>query len=301
MPKQRWGVFSIQGNSDPGSLAQEVLLYDRLVIPVPAGSTERTHWQTMGWNPELLEQRIEQLGPVARPVPWNKTIREIYTQGGDVLPDIPYETSRRLLVDHASVEMMDGVRPLLVPAYRSWQEFAGDFLFPSDPEPINEPPPIALLGHRVLAPALVGDLEAVLKESIRIAQDRDFRRQRADLYERESSLLYRGAGCNLRAALEELSQAAQACNRTVQDTFPAVDILFAFALGTIRRELEDLFFDPYPEALSLAPPLVTLASLDHLYLRPLRDPNDGDPAAMFHETLQGLPQRDWWRGSRIRF
>ena len=40
MPRQRWGTFSVRDHQDAGQLIPEVLLYDRLIFPVPDGPGE---------------------------------------------------------------------------------------------------------------------------------------------------------------------------------------------------------------------------------------------------------------------
>ena len=39
--RQRWAAFSVRAHRDLGSLAADVLLYDRIILPVPENDPER--------------------------------------------------------------------------------------------------------------------------------------------------------------------------------------------------------------------------------------------------------------------
>jgi hypothetical protein len=71
MTHERWGTFSVIDHKDAEKLIADVLLYDRLVLPVPHNEIERNRWENNGWNPEFLEQRLIQLGDLAVQAPWN--------------------------------------------------------------------------------------------------------------------------------------------------------------------------------------------------------------------------------------
>ena len=54
MSKQVWGTFSVKDHCDPNAFVAEVMLYDRLVIPVPPDAEERERWEKSGWQPDRL-------------------------------------------------------------------------------------------------------------------------------------------------------------------------------------------------------------------------------------------------------
>jgi hypothetical protein len=71
MGKQVWGTFSVRDHCAPGAFVAEVLLYDRLVIPVPPDDQERERWRQEGWQPERLFQLAGILGDRAYLVKWD--------------------------------------------------------------------------------------------------------------------------------------------------------------------------------------------------------------------------------------
>ncbi|MEW5787554.1 MAG: hypothetical protein AB1899_06850 [Pseudomonadota bacterium] len=88
MTKEVWGTFSVKDHLDPRAFVAEVMLYDRLVIPVPPDDDERLRWETNQWDPKRLEALLKILGDRAYPVPWD-TARQAkwkarYEAGSDV-------------------------------------------------------------------------------------------------------------------------------------------------------------------------------------------------------------------------
>jgi len=72
MGKQVWGTFSVKDHCDLRAFVAEVMLYDRLVIPVPPNATERARWEDLGWDPARLEKALEILGGRAFAVSWDE-------------------------------------------------------------------------------------------------------------------------------------------------------------------------------------------------------------------------------------
>ena len=84
MGREVWGTYSVRDHLDRQPWVADVLLYDRLVIPVPppAGSPEREaewqRWDAAGWNPGAQERLIEILGDRAFCIPWDATMRDAW-------------------------------------------------------------------------------------------------------------------------------------------------------------------------------------------------------------------------------
>jgi hypothetical protein len=57
-------------------LASDLLLYDRLVLPVPADEAERDRWFERGWDPDTVALRWAQAGGLVFTVPWTKELRQ---------------------------------------------------------------------------------------------------------------------------------------------------------------------------------------------------------------------------------
>ena len=68
--RQRWAAFSVRAHRDIGSLASDVLLYHRIILPVPEDDPEYERWVRSGWDPDAIALRTVQAAGVIIPVPW---------------------------------------------------------------------------------------------------------------------------------------------------------------------------------------------------------------------------------------
>src|SRR5690349_7723919 len=61
-----WGTFAVDDHRRENAFAREVLLFDRLVIPVPADDVERRRWRSPrageDWDPDRQERLLALLG-----------------------------------------------------------------------------------------------------------------------------------------------------------------------------------------------------------------------------------------------
>jgi hypothetical protein len=58
--RQRWAAFSVRAHRDLASLAADVLLYDRLILPVPEDDPERERGIRKEWDPDDIALRVVQ-------------------------------------------------------------------------------------------------------------------------------------------------------------------------------------------------------------------------------------------------
>lgn len=79
MDRELWGTFSVNDHLRRNALVADVLLYDRLVFPVPPDGDveERRRWVDRGWRPARQKRLLGALGKerVVR-VPWTEHHRE---------------------------------------------------------------------------------------------------------------------------------------------------------------------------------------------------------------------------------
>lgn len=170
MAEERWATFSVKDHLDAAALIPEVVLYDRLVIPVPPkdDDDERRRWKDLDWAPELLDQRIKKLDDIAIKVPWNEKRQKLFrsrmkqTTAAKFYPDIELNYTRQVLAEEieplsttrnqleqdapisSDIHIPESVRKLwtewaannktfdVVTAYRSKQDFSRDFIFETD-------------------------------------------------------------------------------------------------------------------------------------------------------------------------
>lgn len=150
---QLWGTFSVADHKRRNAFIADVLVYDRLVIPVPAGDDGDERWARNNWNVEEQAAALQVLreGNPNRVVaiPWDSDKRDRYQERTDTLarsvagdvkivdqvardnPDTPAQwVTREVLRDAVNAqndarllgEMMDGLPDLdvqVVAAYPS--------------------------------------------------------------------------------------------------------------------------------------------------------------------------------------
>src|ERR1700740_3302090 len=88
MASQIWGTFSVKDHCQSNAFVREVLLFDRLVLPVPSDEHERSRWRHPNpkvpaetWDPDRLDVLRSILGSqdiLAEPIQeqgWQGTIR----------------------------------------------------------------------------------------------------------------------------------------------------------------------------------------------------------------------------------
>ena len=78
MPPERWGSLSVEDHVDTRAMVANVLMYDRLVIPVMVPQEDRDeieYWTQRNWDPALQLSRVHQLGELAVRRPWTSGYR----------------------------------------------------------------------------------------------------------------------------------------------------------------------------------------------------------------------------------
>lgn len=106
MSRELWGTYSVRDHLRPRAFVADVMLFDRVVLPVPPqGSAEEwRRWEREGWAPERQAEMLEVLGPVATAVPWDADHRERWSErmaeASDVaqrVPDQAFKTTGEVL------------------------------------------------------------------------------------------------------------------------------------------------------------------------------------------------------------
>src|SRR5687767_284591 len=125
MSQELWATYSVKDHLEPRALAADILLFDRLVFPVPeearfpenSGSpidrgpvewtrnpAEWARWQEpdKNWDPDSQYQLLELLKPVIRKVPWDSAHHEQWrTESASLaaqgLPDFAFVATRTIL------------------------------------------------------------------------------------------------------------------------------------------------------------------------------------------------------------
>ena len=75
MGREMWATYSVNDHLRPRAFIADVMLFDKLVIPVPPDDAARAEWRARGWNPERQAALLELLGPIGRSIEWDEQLR----------------------------------------------------------------------------------------------------------------------------------------------------------------------------------------------------------------------------------
>ena len=91
--RQRWAAFSVRAHRDLGSLAADILLYDRVILPVPDSDAEYDRWVRSKWAPEKLAPLVVQSAGHIIGVPWTADLQQEWKARWDAKKALGQEAS----------------------------------------------------------------------------------------------------------------------------------------------------------------------------------------------------------------
>jgi hypothetical protein len=321
MAQERWGTFSVIDHKNVAALVPEVLLYDRLVIPVPPDDDERQRWKKNGWEPDLLDQRLETLSMLGGDtsgedfvikVPWNNErmkkfhdrMEQINHIRMDANSSIPYQMTRRVIAMEQKVNLTEGSHVVVVAAYQSESDFRADFDF----SPIsrsfllqnNDEKKYSnlglMLGHKIAIPADVEPSRA-LEKAVRLARTTEFKEQRRKLYEWQEKVIKNGI--SEEKALREMDQKIRDYNEYIEKANKNVLYKFTFAAAPLAIGLLKTGFTGEFDQFSTASGVVSIIGFTRFGLKSIIEPGKAEPAAMFHKSNKAL-NGPWWERLKRR-
>ena len=205
MSFQTWGTFSVTDHLGPRGFVADVVLYDRLVIPVP-DAEERERWTDLGRRPDVLDRKLDILEKLAdRPedslverLAWTADFRnyldEVYPYEReearrDTTNPVWGDAADRLMLSDTlrSGTLGEVPTPEIVPAYTSYSAVDSDFkLGTVSAGRVARPDDrlVGVIGWEFLVPedsAL--DDDSLLKQAVRLVQDEGFRAAREAFHE----------------------------------------------------------------------------------------------------------------------
>jgi hypothetical protein len=220
MIRPRWGTFSVRDHLKEQAFVSELLLYDRLVVPVPPpqNEIEWQRWAGKKWDPDRQAQLLEILGKdLSVRLPWTEELRKQHRSH--------LEKTRK--VDEAVQYGLTTIMAAGVP-FEAYDDLV---LPPSEPKPYvlpAYPTPAALLkaiplgrlpltpnGRRRVPPEEERDLAItvmreilmprdvlkprgvrlgteLLRDTAALVRDDEYKRNRIEFYEWEEHELIRG-------------------------------------------------------------------------------------------------------------
>ena len=161
------------------------------MIPVMTGQPDRdehAYWISKGWDPELQLSRMDQLGDLGVPRPWNKARRDAYRTRVEALKAEQHDAAhidhkqatRMVLAKEKVISKPSGVEGVaVVAAYNSLSALTQDFPVADVKDHVGAQ--AYLLSRRLAVPDLPA--EVLVREAVKLSSDKDFRRRRSDLFD----------------------------------------------------------------------------------------------------------------------
>jgi hypothetical protein len=286
---ERWGSLSVDDHIDTERLATNILLYDRLVFPVmteQGDRDERNYWKDKGWDPELQQQRLDELGDLAVERPWNAYHREMFRTRLDQLRAEQNDAdkidakgiTRFVLAQETAITKPAGVDGVtIVAAYNSAAELLKDFPVTDARDHLSAQ--AYLLSRRIAIPDVPRDV--LLKKAIELSRDKEFTDARADLFDwQELAIARRWSPAETVARVSDMTNRY---NRRVKEAAGDVRWKFAFTLYGIAVGFATA--GPVGAGLGAAVSLLQFVKFDK---RPDIQAGRAQPAAMFHDIDERL-------------
>jgi len=290
MTFERWGSLSVDDHVNPRALVANILLYDRLILPVmtaQADRDERAYWVSKGWDPDLQRARVDQLQDLAIQRPWDAARRANFRTRVEQLAAErrdadPYHATRMILAQEQIGDKPEGVdRITVVAAYNSTKSLTTDFHVANTSESLGAQ--AYLLSRRLAIPNLPA-AEDALKVAIALSRDPAFREKRSALFDwQELAVVQKWTPKETVARISDLTDKY---NAAVKDASGKVRWRFAFLISGIAVGFA--LGGPVGAAATATLSLLEFAKLDR---SPAIEAGNAEPAAMFHDIKNrlGLP------------
>lgn len=264
MPCQVWGTFSVADHHRERPFVADIILYDRLVIPVPPrGDSEeesqaRKYWYDKPWNADRLERCVDAIKKVdvdlVWEVPWmpnSDVFKSHYKAAGRVAADTnamaetrkvdpnrpAFHVTRVILEERARDpenwrDLPANVWVESMAAYPSHAAFTRDVdVQISDGKLTPEATRLAgVFGWEFVVPedARMGDLE-LLEKAAELARDPEFSEKRRNFHDWRRKAL--AEGITDRVALEEMRTLVDEYGNAIQRSGIKTKVLNAFAVA----------------------------------------------------------------------
>lgn len=293
IPRERWATFSVKDHMDTRALVADLMMYDRLVFPVPEDDTRR-NWDRNNWDFPLLEKRMKQLGDLAIPIAWNlhtaELCKDLMERRNLVQREVdPYHATRLLLKEQIPSGSLD-VTKTVVAGFRSERDLASQYLFEAAPdtaEVSNETLALVLV-QRLAVPANE-DADKALEQAIELAHDETFRQHRLDLYDWQDEVIKRGL--SRKHVIEDLDEKIAKYNEHVSRATKTVYLKYAFTVASAALTIARAAVGDH---LALAAGVLAIAQFATLDRKPVLQPDRNGPAAMFHDVESCLYKKLRW-------
>lgn len=302
MAFERWGSLSVRDHLNLDTLVANVLLYDRLVIPVPDGIDGFARWNQEKWEPHRQQDIIAKLGELAVTRKWSIDRDQAYEKlrlATDLQYDVtrvmakeqdelPYHITRMLLAQEEKLELPSGVSDATVVAtYNSAAEFTKDCgidTVESVRGTKGAEHRLAVVFHNEIVLPAIRDSEDALMRAIDLSMQDEYRKKRQEYYAWQRQLA--AAEVPPEAAIREMGILINEYNALAAKALRKVRRKCAFTVGGITLTLAGAVLSGNP--LPAAGALLTFVSYKTFDSMPTISKERCQPAAMFHDAREAL-------------
>jgi hypothetical protein len=288
--RERWGSFSVIDHTDPAAFVPEVLLYDRLVIPVPYSNDDRQRWTKNGWEPDVLDKRLETMGDLAVKSVWDEVQQEAFhqrmeqirfeakTMAQEVREALPYQLTRMILAGQKPSDLLEGASDVaVVAAYQSEKDFEAAFILQEESD--DKALLGLLLGQKIAVPSADDSPDEALEGAVSLARDAEFKKKRRSLYKWQERVLK--DEIDPRNAIKEMDELTDDYNKCVKKAVKKVYYTYAFTVaGIALAGLAGTLATPLGSAAAFLA-VMKFATLDR---KPVINAGESEPAAVFHSA-----------------
>jgi hypothetical protein len=301
MSRERWGTFSVNDHLRPRAFVADVLLYDKLIIPVPPTTEERNRWETNNWDPDKQSNALDILGDLATPVPWDEVKENAFrtrqrlaceadrdtramisfgAQGQD-----PYAITRGLLGQEFRPPLPKGVRSVwTVAAYSSLKDYQDDAKLETEADRRDR---LAMvLKQRFFVPEEAGKTdEEMLKTAVDLANRDDFKEKRAKLHRWQEDIIENGIPDA--KAIEEMEDYLKQFDEVVKKARTDVYWKFAFMAVPLAISIATAGLGA-PLVIAGAGGLISVAAFAKFDRKPKIDDGECEAAAVIHDAREAF-------------
>jgi hypothetical protein len=262
--EERWGTMSVKDHIDPRPLIADVLLYDRLVFPTPTGAAEWNDWK---WEPDILQQRLQQLGELAVARRWDQKRRSDFAtrwaelsgmrEDANRLVQTPpadqWMVTRLVLAQETVIQFPEGVDHVFtVAAYRAVSAFKHDFSIDviGDARQREKKDALGnltfLLGQRFLVPD-DDEPEEALKRAIELSRgNQQFQARRRELIDWQNHVVTKilDEGMTPEAAVTQMGRLVDGYNDCVKKAVRKRRWKIGFMVAGVGGSLAGAVFNP---------------------------------------------------------
>lgn len=305
--RERWGTFSVRDHLTEAPFVTEVLLYDRLVIPVPPiDAQQEPFWRE--FNPELqakclevLHIKTEETDGLVLTVPWDESKRKRFANKMSVAaalatqqrhPDQqhyvdPFEITRQLIKDEFKPALPQGVSHAWpVAAFSSAKSY--EAAVAEGNREFAQRRLAVQIAHQFLTPSSPDAGQELLKRAVDLSMSDAFRQKRANFYQWQESVFDDDLTDD--KAIEELEARLKKYNEAIAKAFKDVHIRYAYTVIPIGITLTATILSGALPAIVLAGAagLIQIARFAKFDRKPKVEAGDLDGAAMIHDAQQVL-------------